>query len=72
MHWVPFTRGREYKWERTAVCYFVIREVHLCICDRMETLGNFNILLNKPELSQMEKESKFIHVEIAFTLFSIL
>lgn len=68
MRWVPFTRGRECELGKTAV----IREVHLHNCDRMETRGDFNILLKLPELSQMETGPKFIHVEIAFTLLSIL
>lgn len=68
MRWVPFTRGKECELGKTAV----IKEVHLRNCDRMETRGDFNILLKMPELSQMETGPKFIHVEIAFTLLSIL
>lgn len=72
MCWVPFTRGREGKCKRTAVYYFVIREVHFCSCDRTEILGYFKTSLNMPELSQIYLEPKFIHAKISFNLLPIL
>lgn len=37
MSWIPFTQGRDIGARGTAVCYFVIREVYLCHCDRADT-----------------------------------
>ena len=41
MRWVPFTGGKERKFKRTAVYYFVISKVHLCNCEQTGDTGIF-------------------------------